>query len=123
MLTVVGMNGFIGVNCCWYEWLHWCQLLLASLVSLVLASLVSAVVAMSWLYWNFFGSENSICKPFHMQMFSYRSRYANVFTSHSLRSCLRPSRPSLSVVLRRLVDLVGEKNFLSIVLRCGLTFF
>ena len=30
---------------------------------------------------------------------------------HSLHSCLRPSRPSLSVVLRRLADPFGEKNF------------
>ena len=36
---------------------------------------------------------------------------SSLSVKHSLRSCLRPSRPSLSVVLRRLADPFGEKNF------------
>lgn len=56
----------------------------------------------------------------------FYEQFVNIQTvrlSANNRSCLRPSRPSLSVVLRRLADPVGEKNFLSVVLRCGLTFF
>ena len=63
----------------------------------------------SFMILNFFSS----CTVIDMKRSAYRSIWKglHIAAKHSLRSCLRPSRPSLSVVLRRLADPFGEKNF------------
>ena len=95
-------------NCYIYSW-SWIFCLLEFFVLLYLFMILNFFLDMQVFL------HRSICK------FFYIARYASWFTSraicklihiaHSLRSCLRPSRPSLSVVLRRLADPFGEKNF------------